>query len=70
MGDLTVMKMRPGVRNSADNNREGAQSVVDNKIWRYLRCVLSLALLLGCLGMGAKAQDVSSIIGTVTDKTG
>ena len=38
--------------------------------WSCLSSVMILALLCACFAVGAKAQDVSSITGTVMDKTG
>jgi hypothetical protein len=70
MGDLIVIKLRPGVQNSSKRESRAVRKSPENGIARYLRCVLAMALLVGCLGLSAKAQDVASIIGTVTDKTG
>jgi Carboxypeptidase regulatory-like domain len=70
MGDLTVMKMRPGVENLPKQDRIAARVGTEQGVWHYLRNVLAVALLLSCLGVSAKAQDVASITGTVVDKNG
>jgi hypothetical protein len=70
MGDSSVMILRPGVQNLKQCGNEAAPEGAKQGIGRWLRCLMAVAILLSCLGVRAAAQDVASIIGTVTDKTG
>jgi hypothetical protein len=58
-----AVQTRPGEVNKAV--RDGAWRGVE----RCLHALMAVAMLLGCLAVGARAQDVASITGTVVDKT-
>src|SRR4051794_11898884 len=73
MRNFRVGVLRPTVQVRAEQTPSNPRN--DGKVASaWLRAGLAwtatLLLLLGCLAGGAKAQDVSSITGTVTDKTG
>ena len=69
MGDSSVTVLRPGVGNLKQYGKKPCQRPEAGN-WPMVAVPEADAICLSCLGVRATAQDVASIIGTVTDKTG
>lgn len=73
MRNFRMGVLRPALENRADQAHEYARNtkeVSSDWLRSRLALVAALVFLMSCLAGGTKAQDVASITGTVTDKTG
>jgi hypothetical protein len=62
--------LRPGPRDAFGNHKTIVLNRLGDFVRMSLRFVAAMVLLVGFLAVGLSAQDVASITGTVTDKTG
>src|SRR5271169_4731083 len=70
MKDSSVGMVRLGVQARPEEVKRAVRDGAWRGVGRCLHALMMVAALLGCLAVGAKAQDVASITGTVVDKTG
>ncbi len=72
MKNISMGVVRSGVEIRPEAMERGAGGNAKRSVgrWSYFYCVMALVFLASCLAGGAKGQDVASITGTVTDKTG